>query len=293
MSELGIQSRNITYKTVAGKNLQLLCICPVDWNETDHRTAVVWIHGGGWTSGSADMFIPHCEYFAKRGAVAFSIQYRLADKLTGENSGVSPAVTVADCLTDCKSAIRYLRKHAGELGIDPSRIVVAGDSAGGHLAACLGTIREFDAPDEDLSISSMADVVIDCNGIVDMTLKWKQMIPETLLEKSEDEVARWLIRHELAKRLSPYYHVSAGQPPILILHGLKDATVVPEDSVKYYEAHLAAGNQAKLELYPESKHAFILYNYTATVAEIERAIAHIDDFLESLKLLPRLAPKSE
>ncbi|QGQ95023.1 alpha/beta hydrolase [Paenibacillus psychroresistens] len=290
MNEQSLMRTEFVYKTVSGTELRMLCTRPTDWQETDNRSAVVWIHGGGWTGGNAEMFIPHCDYFARRGAVSFSVQYRLADQLTGEKMPTLPAVTVADCLTDCKTAIRYLRKHARTLGIDPKRIVVAGDSAGGHLAASLGTIREYDAPNEELSISSKADVVIDCNGIVDMTLYWKQMIPNVWVHgESEDEISSWLARNELAKSLSPYYHVASGQPPVLILQGLQDTIVVPEDSVKYYEAHKKAGNHVKLVLYPESKHAFILYNYTATEAEVDRALAHIDEFLVTLGFLPNLS----
>jgi acetyl esterase len=120
----------LVFKTVGELPLRIFYSSPEKLKQGDKRTAVVFIHGGGWVNGGTDVFFMHARYFALRGAVGFSIEYRLV-KPNGPY--------VADCLADCKSAIRYLRAHAKELGIDPNKIVVIGDSAGGHLTDCLGT----------------------------------------------------------------------------------------------------------------------------------------------------------
>jgi len=273
-----MRASKLIYKTVAGKDLRLLCVRPEGWNEADCRTAVVWIHGGGWVSGYPEMFLRHCEYFAARGAVAFSVEYRLLD-YPQDPPIADSGNTVADCLTDCKSAVRYLRANAAALGIDPRRIVAAGDSAGGHLAACLGTIREFDAADENHAISAMADCVVNCNGIVDMTGKWRSKISPALYAANADAAEDWMAGHRMAAGLSPLYHISAGQPPALLLHGLRDTVVPPEEAAHYYDAQLAAGNVAELTLYPEFDHSFILYRYRGPDAEADRAIARMDEFL--------------
>ena len=112
------------------EQLRFYLVQPRDWKASDRRPAVVFIHGGGWDQGDPDQWFPQCRYFALRGAVGASVQYRLA---TGTNS-------IDACVADCQAAIAYLRCHAAELGVDPKRIAVVGESAGGHLAAALGTV---------------------------------------------------------------------------------------------------------------------------------------------------------
>lgn len=267
------------YKEINGSALKLLMLRPDKWSSGDRRTAVVWIHGGGWGSGDPEVFIPHCRYLSRRGAVAFSVQYRL----TNADSGVG----VADCLMDCRAAIRYIREQSARFGIDPARIVVAGDSAGGHLAACLGTsigAEEADTEDE----YSRVNAVIICNGIVDMTMKWRdvlQAVGALPAGKESEAIQEWFAIREQARQLSPLYHVHSGLPPVLIMHGLQDQTVSPEQSVRYYEAQLACGNTATLVLFPQSKHAFVLFDYTAAVEETMLALGEIDAFLVDNKFL--------
>ena len=76
---------------------------------------------------------------------------------------------VVDCVADAKSAIRWVRKNADRLGIDPDRIASGGGSAGGHLAAAVGTLEEFDEPDEDSSISSCPNAMLLFNPALDLT----------------------------------------------------------------------------------------------------------------------------
>ena len=99
--------------------------------ETGRRSSS-FFHGGGWKDGTPTVFYRHCKYFASRGIVAMSADYRV-----GRRDGAKPA----QCVSDAKSAIRWLRQHAEKLGIDPNRIVASGGSAGGHLAAATGTIK--------------------------------------------------------------------------------------------------------------------------------------------------------
>lgn len=232
------------------------------------------------------MLLRHCRMFAARGAVTFSVEYRLLPR-EGEEAAPGQASGVETCVEDCRSAMRYLRRHAAELGIDPERIAVAGDSAGGHLAASLATIDGFDAPEEDASVSAMANACVNCNGIVDCTGRWKSAVPVIDASLADgDPVRAWLMRHERAKALSPLNHVRAGLPPMLILHGLLDAVVAPEDAVRFCEAYTAAGNEAELVLYPHLAHAFVLFDYKTEEREVLKVIARIDEFLIRHGYLP-------
>lgn len=288
----GPETETLVYKRVDGCELRLLTMKPDGWTAGDRRPAVLWIHGGGWTGGAPELFVPQCRYMAARGAVSFSVEYRLIDSGSGGPEAGRPssaAGCLADCLADCADALRYIRDQAGMLGIDPSRIAVAGDSAGGHLAACLGTL----VPSEEKGGYPVA-AVVNCNGIADLTGKWRHAMQPPSEEAAatgeaaateEDAVRIWFERREEARRLSPLFRVQGGQPPSLTLHGLLDRTVEPEQSVRYVEAHRACGNDARLVLLPRSKHAFILFGYTASREETMDALVRIDDFLTEFGLL--------
>ena len=118
----GAPPQERVYKTVDGVSLKLYFFAPASAAPHAHAPAVVWIHGGAWAGGTLDGFMPHARYVAARGAVGFNLEYRLL-KPNGP--------FISDCIADCRSAIRYIRSHADELGVNPQRIAAAGDSAGG------------------------------------------------------------------------------------------------------------------------------------------------------------------
>lgn len=271
-----------TYKTIDSTLLNLDIFVPSAMKPADKLPAVVFIHGGAWLAGDASVFFPHARYFASRGAVAISIEYRLAKSVTP---------TVADCLADCKSAMRYIRAHAAELGIDPNRIAVLGDSAGGHLAGAMGTCEGFDDPSDDLNISSTPNAMILCNPIVDMTDGgWinhiirgealaKKPKPESLIP-TEDQL-------KLARELSPLFHVRAkgGRPPTLLMHGLDDHIVSPDQARKFAAVMQESHNRCDLVLIEGARHAFILTRYTAPESRVVEGIRKADQFLVSLHWL--------
>jgi acetyl esterase len=103
----------IVYKKVNGREMKLYLSKPADWKSGDRRPAIVFFHGGGWVGGSPSSFNGHCEYFASRGLVCATVDYRLIQKGASE----TPLV----CVQDAKSAMRWVRSHAKELGIVVSR----------------------------------------------------------------------------------------------------------------------------------------------------------------------------
>ena len=156
------QPETVVYKTVGDERLSLLVMKPEGVPPGNKSPVMVWIHGGGWTGGNPQMFVPHMRYAVARGAVAISVQYRLV-KL--KNNQLAEGVSLEDCVADCADAIRYLRIHADDFGIDPQKVIVLGDSAGGHLALCLGVLP--------LGKDTRVNAVIDFNGISDLVdSKW-------------------------------------------------------------------------------------------------------------------------
>ena len=254
----------IIYKTVDGKKLRLLVILPSQMAD-QKAPAMVWIHGGAWVAGSPEGFVPHLRYSAALGCAAFSIEYRLIPK-PGANEPVTNKITIGDCLADCADAIRYIRQHANELGIDPQRIVVISDSAGGHLALCLGTM---DLPEE-----AKANVVINCNGISDMTAeKWIKYISHGTGQL------------QMAKNLSPVNFLDPKDAPILTMNGANDQVVTSAEAESFFDSCKRAGIDTEYILFPDMRHAFIVTNYTATEEQTDRALDAMKAFLVKRKIL--------
>jgi acetyl esterase/lipase len=126
--------KRVIYKQSGGKNQAMEIYFPADWDATGSKVpGVILFHGGSWRGGDLDQFRYACRYFASRGLVAATADYRM---LTREEANALPAGESfkRPCVTDAKSAIRWMRQHAAELGIDPERIITGGGSAGGHVA---------------------------------------------------------------------------------------------------------------------------------------------------------------
>jgi len=194
------------YKTVGERKLTLAFDYPPDWKPSDKRPAVVFFFGGGWTSGSPAQFKPQAEHFAKRGLVCARADYRLRSK-----DGITPD----KCVEDAISAMRWVRSHAAQLGIDPNRIVAAGGSAGGHLAACTFFVEGVNAPDDDKSVSSKPNAMILYNPVLDLVaVRAERAVRNGNYFAGVDDTT--------LKRISPALYLRKDTPPTLIIDGTKD-----------------------------------------------------------------------
>jgi len=144
------------YKHSAGKPRELELYFPPKHDATTAKVpGLILFHGGGWSGGSLNQFRAACAYFASRGLVCATAEYRMLTK--DEAKALRPGETRKRvCVTDAKSAIRWFKQHAGELGIDPARIITGGGSAGGHISA-LATLNPglndpADSTDLDTSV---------------------------------------------------------------------------------------------------------------------------------------------
>ncbi len=264
-------ARAETYKEVNGTKLQLWIFEPAEKPAAGaKRPAIVFFFGGGWSSGSPAQFERQCRHLAERGMVAITADYRVATR---------QQVKAAACVADAKSAIRWVRKNAELLGIDPQRIAAGGGSAGGHLAAATGTLPGLEEPGEDTAVSSAPNALVLFNPAL-------VLAPFAGLEMKGFEARASAERFGCEPpEISPIHHVRAGVAPTLILHGKSDSTV-PYASAEAFTAEMKkAGNRCELVGYEGQPHGF--FNGT----RFEETLAEADKFLVSLGYLqPVLKP---
>jgi acetyl esterase len=266
-----------TYKTVGDVRLNLYLFTPQGHQASDRRPAIVFFFGGGWTNGSPAQFEHQCRHLASRGMVAITADYRVASR---------HKVQAVQCVADAKSAIRYVRQHAAHLGIDPQRIVAAGGSAGGHLAACTALVPQFDEPQEDASISSVPNALALFNPAV--VLAPVEGLPAPAAERIAALKERMGVDPQA---LSPYHHVRSGAPPTIIFHGRADSTVPYATVERFAQAMTDAGNRCTLVGYDGQGHGF--FNYGRGGNEYyEKTLKALDAFLVELGYLPPASPSS-
>ena len=185
---------------------------------------LVQIHGGGWEAGSKAS-VPF-QAMAARGYVLASIGYRLSKE------AVFPAQ-----IEDCKAAIRYLRANAKKYNIDPDKIGVIGQSAGGHLAALLGTsggVKDLEGKDGPADVSSSVQLVVDYFGPTDMMkLSPPGSNPNPVTRLFGGDTGE---KAALVKKANPIEYVDAKDPPFMILQGGQDKLVPASQSEMLHEA---------------------------------------------------------
>ena len=246
--------RQIVFKSFDKDPLELNVFLPQGWKAGDKRPAIVFFFGGGWVGGTPAQFFPQSRYLASRGMVSISAQYR-----TRNSHGTSPI----ECVADGKSAVRWIRQHASELGIDPDRIAAGGGSAGGHVAATTGVIDGLDEKGEDASVSSTPNALVLFNPATDIS-----------------DNPRWGDR---ALDGSPLQHVDTGAPPTIVFHGKADTTVPYKTAEAFCQAMAEARNRCELVGYDGRPHGF--FNYTRSRAAYTSTVWHMDRFLASLGYL--------
>lgn len=220
------------YKKVDGREMKLYVSKPADWKSSDQRPAIVFFHGGGWVGGSPSSFNGHCEYFASRGLVCATVEYRLIRPKTNG----TPLV----CIQDAKSAMRWVRSHAKELGIDSKRIAAAGGSAGGHLAAFCGLVEGKDDPNDEFSISPKPNAMILYNPV---------------FNNGPGQYGYTRVG-EHYKEFSPAHNITSNAPPAVVFLGTKDH-LIPVEIAKDFQTKMEkVGAKCDLHLYEGQGHGF-------------------------------------
>ncbi len=146
--------RSVVYKHSAGKPRRLEIFSPLDHHPAKSRVpGVILFHGGAWSGGTLDQFRVACAYFASRGLVCATAEYQM---LNARQADQLPQGETRKrvCITDAKSAIRWFKQHADELGVDSKRIITGGGSAGGHIAVLATTNSGLNDPSDPEGIDT-------------------------------------------------------------------------------------------------------------------------------------------
>ncbi|HTL66853.1 MAG TPA: alpha/beta hydrolase [Lacunisphaera sp.] len=232
---------------------------------------IVWVHGGSWRAGSRK----DCELkgMTALGWAVASVDYRLSTEAR------FPAQ-----IHDLKAAIRFLRAHAADYGYPAGRFAVAGSSAGGHLAALVGVTNgegELEGPiGANTAVSSDVQAAVVLYGASDLTTILGQSTPhglsvrvpalELLLGGQPDKVP------DLAKLASPFFHVDAHDPPLLLEHGDQDPQMPVNQALELQWAYERAGRPVEFKVMHGSGHGGPAFTTPENLALIDRFLrAHL------------------
>lgn len=259
----------VIFKTTPQGDLKMNLYFPKDWKPGDRRPGIVFFFVGGFVGGSPRQFAHTAEYFAGRGMVAASSEYRIRNIHHTE---------AQKSIEDAKSAVRWLRMNARELGIDPNRIVAGGGSAGGTCAALAAYNSTFEPEGEDKTISSEPNALVLYNPALGFGRNFNQAKPEQI-RTLEPVISAWSVRK--------------GGPPAILFYGTADE--LQETGRAFVEQMIAAGNRAELYTAAGQKHGF--FNERGIAAGVgpwhELVLQQTDRFLSSLGYLdgpPEIAP---
>ena len=221
---LAALAEKILYKKTPQEDLYLYLLRPMHITN-NALPAIVYFTGGGWVNGDVYGQIPNPAWFRDHGIIGIEADYRVKSR-----HGTTPI----ECIQDAKSAIRFVREHAKELGIDPNRIIAAGGSAGGHLAACT-FLDGGDAPGEDLHISSKPNALVMHNPVL-----------------GEGFGKDFFDAHP---EFSPILHIKKGWPPTILSNGTKDQTTPFEVAEKFTRLMKEAGSTCELIPVKDADHS--------------------------------------
>jgi acetyl esterase len=220
--------------------------------------ALVLFFGGGWVSGEPSEFSLQAEYFASRGMVVICPDYRTKNKHN---------TTPFESVKDARSALRYLKNHGTELGIDTGKIVAGGGSAGGHLALSTAVIQNINELTDDLSVSPVPYALVLFSPVVDTG---KKGYGQEKLEGREFEI-------------SPVHNIKRRMPPTLIIHGKMDEIVPLENIVRFKHSMQQEDNMITLKRFRKQNHEF--YKFSNNPKHFRKTLLLTENFLEEYGLL--------
>ncbi len=239
-------AQEYVYKKVDGHTMKLWVYSP---KKADAEVpAMLFFFGGGWNGGSPTQFIRQSQHLAKRGMAGIVVDYRVKSR---------QGVRAVSCVEDALDALRYVTENAAELGIDADRIGVGGGSAGGHLAASLGTIHKDDpAAPKAMALYNPATVLAPVSPGFVKSPRAAELI-ETIKARMASRKGELRTRLGVEPvELSPLHHIDANTPPAIIFHGTNDKTVPYGTALLFSMQMKAKGAPVDLKTYKGAGHGF-------------------------------------
>ena len=257
-------TKKIVYKKVGNRELSVDLFYTASSQQKSNNTAIAYFHGGGWVFGDPSEFYEACRRYARKGYVTFSFQYRLSRNADGTYP--HPDITPVESTKDARSAIRWLRENAGMLKINPDKIVVGGQSAGGQLALGTALLESVNENTDNLKISPVPNALLLYSSNVNTMEAWVDM----LLGDRREEI--WSI--------SPYHNLKKPMPPVIEFRGDEDNQVLPYTVGMFKVKMLELGNYYEEYVYPGRKHYLAEGNKKYATYFDEEILGKTDAFLE-------------
>jgi acetyl esterase len=247
------------YREIGPETLRLHVFKPPQWTKSDRRAAFVIFFGGDWVHGTP----LHVAGWTRWAAAALGLVGIAPDYRTATRHGTSPL----DAVVDARAAVQWVQQHASELGVDPTRIIVGGDSAGAFLALWTALSRTPPGRIESEALAFKPAALILTSPVSDTS-------PKTGYASER--------LGDFAKALSPVHQLEPRMPPVLIVHGDLDRIVPYVQSTRLRHALLSTGNACELITVRGGTH-----NFGGEMPEWrDKLRTHIQKFLREHELLP-------
>ena len=272
-----VEEKNINYCKIGDRKL-LMDAFYAKWKASPKRTAIIIIHGGGWRSGNRTLHHPLAQRLAKMGYVCFTPEYRLSTE------ALYPAGVY-----DIKAAIRWVRKNAAKYNLNEDRIVVAGHSAGGELAAMMGATNGIDSLEGDgcnKKVSSRVNAVIDIDGILAFIHSESGEGDDS---KRISAATNWFgysktENPELWKQGSPLTHVGPFSAPTLFINS--NVTRMHAGREDFIDVLKLYNIYSEVRTF-NAPHSFILFN-----PWLDSSVVYIDKFLKKVFSMKATMPEA-
>ena len=251
-----VYSQPLAYFGRKPRPLKMMLLRPIEWwgdTQLPPLPTILWVVGGAWQQTFPSWRMAEFSYLAYAGFQVAAIDYRTINEAT------FPAQ-----VEDVKAAVRFLRANAKRYGVDPEKIGVIGDSAGGYLSAMIGATGDQPAfeTDEWAGYSSAVQAVVDWYGPIDLWRMRQDALEQNPNASEEDALLFRLFagcpitqeNHKFLATMNPERYLTAQTPPHLILHGTADEMVSVRESERYYDALIQAGVEADLVLLEGAGH---------------------------------------